>query len=114
METKRPHKGHREEGRLDRARRREQLQARRRDHPERALGADEQVAQVVAGVVLAQALEAVPHLALRRDHFEAQAQVARIAVAHHLRAACVGAQVAANGAAALGSGKLPEGELGVP
>ena len=37
------------------------------DDAERALAADEQVAQVVAGVVLAQAGQAVPDLALRRS-----------------------------------------------
>ena len=72
------------------------------DDAQRAFAANEQVAQVVARVVLAQALEAVPHLALRRDHFEAHAQVAGVAIAHHLRAARIGAQVAADGAAALG------------
>ena len=43
-----------------------QLQRRRGDDAERAFAADEQVAQVVAGVVLAQAAQAVPDLALRR------------------------------------------------
>ena len=52
---------------------RKQLEYRRGDDAERAFGADEQVAQVVAGVVLAQAAQAVPDLALRRDDFQAQA-----------------------------------------
>ena len=79
-----------------------ELHRRGGDDAERAFAADEKVAQVVARVVLAQALEAVPHLALRRDDFEAQAQVARVAVAHHLCAARIGAQVAADGATAFG------------
>ena len=43
-----------DEGRLDRARLWKQFQRRRGDDAERALGADEQVAQIVAGVVLLQ------------------------------------------------------------
>ncbi len=72
------------------------------DHAQGAFAADEEVAQVVAGVVLAQALEAVPDLALRIDDFEAQAELAGIAIAHDLGAAGIGAQVAADGAAAFG------------
>ena len=79
-----------------------QLQRGGGDDAQRAFAADVQVAQVVAGVVLAQAGQAAPDLALRGDHFQAQAQLARVAVAHHLRAARVGGQVAADGAAALG------------
>ena len=78
------------------------LMRRGGDDAERAFAADEEVAQVVAGVVLAQAREAVPYLALRRDHLEPQAQLARVAVAQHLRAAGVGGEVAADGAAAFG------------
>ena len=43
-----------DEGGLHRARLRKQLQHRRGDDAERALGADEQVAQIVAGIVLLQ------------------------------------------------------------
>jgi hypothetical protein len=70
------------------------------NHPQRALRANEQVAQVVAGVVLAQTRQAVPDLALRGDHLQPQTQLAGVAVAQHLGAARVGAQVAANGATA--------------
>ena len=73
-----------------------------RDDAERALAADEEVAQVVAGVVLAQAGQPVPDLAARRHDFEAEAEIAGVAVAQHLRAAGIGRQVAADGAAALG------------
>ena len=69
---------------------------------ERAFAADQQVAQVVAGVVLAQRREAVPDLALGGHDLEAEAQLARVAVAQHLRAAGVGGEVAADRAAALG------------
>ena len=50
----RPGRGHADEGGLDRARARKQLQHRRGDDAERAFGADEQVLQVVAGIVLLQ------------------------------------------------------------
>ena len=80
---------------------------------QRALRPDHQVAQVVAGVVLAQARQAVPDIALRRYHFQPQAQLARVAVAHDLRAASVGAQVAANGAAALGRHAQGEQKAGL-
>ena len=51
------HVGHGRERRGARANLRKELQARRRDHPERALGAEEQRLDVVAGVVLAQCRE---------------------------------------------------------
>jgi hypothetical protein len=81
---------------------RAELQRGGGDHAQRALAADEQVAQVVAGVVLAQARQAVPDLALRRHDLQPQAQPACVAEAQHLGAAGVGRQVAADRAAALG------------
>lgn len=62
---------------------------------------DHEVAQVVAGVVFAQATQAMPNLAVGAHHLQTQTQVARVAVAQHLRAARVGGQVAANRATAL-------------
>ena len=58
------------------------------------------VTQVVAGIVLAQAAQAVPQFAGRGHHFQPQAQFARVAVAQHRGAAGIGAEVAADGAAA--------------
>ena len=104
---------HRGPGRELRRRQRVELHGRGGDDAQRAFAADQQVAQVVAGVVLAQAAGAFPDLALRRDHFEAQAQVARVAVAHDLRAAGVGRQVAADGAAAFGRQAQREQEAGL-
>ena len=78
-----------------------ELQGGGGDDAQRALGADEKILQVIAGVVLAQAGETVPDLALRGDHLQPQAQMARIAEAHHLCAAGVGAQIATDGATAL-------------
>ena len=69
---------------------------------ERAFAADQEVAQVVAGVVLAQARQAVPDAPLGGDDLEAEALLARVAVADDLRAAGVGREVAADRAAALG------------
>ena len=90
-----------------------QLQRGRGDDAQRAFAADEQVAQVVAGVVLAQARQAVPHLAVGGHHLQAQAQLARIAVAQHLGAAGIGGQVAADGATALGGQAQRQQQPGV-
>ena len=56
--------------------------------------------QVVAGVVFAQAAQTLPYMALRGHHFQAQAQIARIAVAQYLCATRVAGQVATQGATA--------------
>lgn len=83
-----------------RGRQRMQLHHGGRDDAERAFRADEQIAQVVAGVVLAQSAQAVPDLALRRHDLEAETELARVAVAQHRGAARVRRQVAADRAAA--------------
>ena len=80
-----------------------QLHGRGGDDAQRAFAADHQVAQVITRVVFAQATQAVPDLALGGHDFEAQTQLAGVAIAHDLRAARVGAQVAADGAAAFGA-----------
>ena len=95
--------GHGDEGRLHVRRQREQLQAGRGDDAQRAFGADEQVPQGVAGVVLAQRSKTVPDAAIGQHHLQAQHQLARVAVAQHLDAAGVGRQVAADPAAAFGA-----------
>ena len=77
-----------------------ELQHGRRDDAQRALGADEQVTQVIAGIVLAQPVQAMPDLAVGRHYLQSQAQLAHVAVAQHLHPAGVGGQVAADGAAA--------------
>ena len=92
-----------QQGRVLGAGQRMQAQRGRRDDAQRAFAAHVQVAQRIAGVVLAQPAQAVPDVALGRHHFQAQHQLARVAVAQHLGAARVGGQVAANGAAALGA-----------
>ena len=94
---------HGQERRLRRARTRKQLQARGRDHAERAFGADEQVVEVVAGVVLAQARESVEHLPVGQHDLETEHEFARHAVAQRIQAAGVGREVAADLAAALGA-----------
>ena len=72
------------------------------DDAQRAFGAEVEVAQVVAGIVLLERPEAVPDLALRRHDLEAQHEMTRVAVVQHLHAAGVGREVAADGAASLG------------
>ena len=69
--------------------------------PERALGADEELLEVVAGVVLAQRAQPVPHPPVGQHHLEAQHQVAHHPVAQHRGTAGVGRDVAADRAAAL-------------
>ena len=76
--------------RRPRPRRREQLQHRRGDDAERALGADEQLLEVVAGVVLAQAAQAVPDAPVGQHDLEAEHELARVAEAQHRGAAGVG------------------------
>src|SRR5262249_38902470 len=86
----------RERGYL-RARERKKFQRGRSDDAERAFRSDEDLLQVVAGVVLAQAAQAVPYLAGGKYHLEAKRQIARVAIAQHLCAAGVGREVAADG-----------------
>ena len=81
--------------------RRPQLQHRLGDDAERALGAHEQVLEVVAGVVLLERAQAVPDVAVGQHDLEAHHQVARVAVAQHLHAAGVGREIAADLARAL-------------
>ena len=85
-----------------RRRQRKQFEYRCGNDAQRALGANVDVAQVVARVVLAQGAQAIPEVALRGDDFQPQAQLARIAVAQHLHATGIAGQVAADGAGALG------------
>jgi hypothetical protein len=91
---------------------REQLQHRRRDDAERPLRPDEEVFQVVARVVLAQALEPVPHPAVGEHHLEAQHEIAGVAVAQDAGAAGVGPEVAADAAGSLRRQGEGEGEVG--
>ena len=92
--------GHGHPGRGMCARTREELQGRRRNQSQRAFGADEEMLQIVAGVVLAQGAQAVPDAAVGQHHFEAEAKLTRIAVAQHLHPAGIGREVAADGGAA--------------
>ena len=89
------------------------FRARGGDDAERALGADEQGFHVVAGVVLAQALQARQHPAVGQHHFEAQHQVAHHAVAQDRRAAGIGREVAADLRGALRSQAQGEQALGI-
>ena len=77
-----------------------QLDRRRGDDAERALAADEQLLQIVAGVVLAQAPEPVPDAPVGQHHLDSQGEFAGIAVAQHRDAAGIGRNVAADLAAA--------------
>ena len=87
-------------GGLHRARPRHQPQHRRGDDAERAFGADEQVLQIVAGIVLLQLVEIVQHAAVGEHDLNAEHMRARDAVGERGGAARIGRQVAADGAGA--------------
>ena len=70
-----------------------------------ALGTDEQMAQIVPGVVLGQILVQIQHIALTGDHFQAGNPVPAHAPANHLDAAGIGGQVATE-LARPGGGKI--------
>ena len=93
-------RGQAEKRDLDRARPRHQPQHRRGDDAERAFGADEQILQVVAGIVLLQLVEIVQHAAVGQHHFEAERMRARDAMRERRGAAGIGGEIAADGAGA--------------
>ena len=70
------------------------------DDAERAFGADEQVFEIVAGVVLLELVEVVQHAAVGQHHFEAEHVRAGDAVGDRRGAAGIGREIAADGAAA--------------
>ena len=98
---------------LHRARFWKQFQRRRGDDAERAFGADEQVAQVVAGVVLLQLRQAVENAAVGQHDFEPERHVARHAVGQRGGAAGIGGEIAADGAAAFGAERQRKQPVGV-
>jgi hypothetical protein len=79
-----------------------QFQHRLGDDAQRPLGAEIEVAQVVAGIVLLERAQAVPDIAGRRHHFQAEHEVPGIAVVQDLHAAGIGREVAADGAGPFG------------
>ena len=74
--------------------RRSRSDRRLHDEAERALGADEQMPQVVTGGVLDQAVVEIQHLAASGHHGESRDPIARHAVANDLDAAGVGRKIA--------------------
>ncbi len=81
---------HRHPSRLLHSRPRKQLQRRRRHHAQRALCADEEMLEIVTGIVLAQPAQPVPHAPIRQHSLDAQHQIAHHAVAQNLDAARIG------------------------
>ncbi len=90
-------------GRGARLRQREELQHGFRDDAECALRADEEVLQVIARIVLAQGRKPVPDRAIGQHHFQAEHEIARVAIAQNRRATGIRRDVPADGAGALGS-----------
>jgi hypothetical protein len=72
------------------------------DDSEGALGADEQMLEVITGIVLAQAAQAIPDLPARQNHLQAERQFTCVAVAQDLHTTGVGRQIAADLTTALG------------
>ena len=84
------------------ARQRKQLQHGSGNHPQRALGADEKMFQIIAGIVFTEPPQAVPNPPVRQHHFETEDQGPGIAIAHHLGAAGIGRQIATDLAGSFG------------
>ena len=80
----------------------EQFQGRGCNHTQGALGPDQQLLQVVAGIVLAEPFEAVEDLAVRHHGLNAEDQIAHHAVAEHGGAAGIGRNDPADGGRAFG------------
>ena len=106
-------RGHAGKRRFDRARPRHQTQRRRGDDAERAFRADEQVLQVVAGIVLLQLVEVVQHAPVGQHHFQAERVRARDAMRECGGAAGVGREIAADGAGAFRRQQLRIEPVGV-
>jgi hypothetical protein len=97
---------------LDRARLGEELHRRRGDDAEGALAADEELLEIVAGVVLAQPAQPVPDAAVGQHDLEAQGQLAGIAVAQNRNPAGIGREIAADLAAPFGAEAQREKPVG--
>ena len=93
-------RSHSDKSGFDRARPRHQPQHRRSNDAERAFGADEQVFQIVAGVVLLQLVEVVEDAAIGQHDFDAECVRARDAVGKRGDAARIGGEIAADRAGA--------------
>src|SRR5215468_6870859 len=93
---------HTDEGGLHRRERRKQLEHCGRNYTERAFSTDEQVFQVVAGVVLLELVERVQNAPVCQHHFEADHKVTRDTVSEGGGAARIGGQIASDRAAAFG------------
>ena len=76
--------------------RRHQRQAGRGNNAKRALSPDDQIDQIIAGIVFLQRWQQVHHLAGGGHHLQPEAQMPRIAIAHNIQPACIGAERAAN------------------
>ncbi len=107
--------GHRHEGSLVRFRLGKKLQHRGGDDAESAFRADEQVLEIVAGIVLAQPPQSVPDPPVGQHHFEPEAEIAGIAIGQHIEPAGIGRQIAADAAGAFrgeAQGKQPVRRIG--
>ena len=60
------------------------------------------MAQVIAGIVLAKSAQEIENTAADQDHLDTERQLARGAVANHIQATGIGAEIAADRTAPLG------------
>src|SRR5690606_15149523 len=68
------------------------------DDAQCAFCSDIKITQIVTGIVLAQAAQSVPYLALRCDDFQAQAQFTCIAITQNSGSSGIRGQIATYGA----------------
>ena len=83
---------HRQKGRRHAGRARKQPQGGGGDDTQCALGPNHQMAQIIAGVILAQSLQPVQHTSIGQNRFDPQTQIARIAIAQHVYPTRIGGQ----------------------
>ena len=83
-------RGHPHECGLDGARLRKQLQNGRGNDTECPFGTNEQILEIIAGIILSQLAQAVPNLTVAQHHFETQHEIAGRSVGKHRNATGVG------------------------
>jgi hypothetical protein len=93
--------GHADKGGFGLARTGKQFQNRCGDDAQRPLPADEQMLQIVSGIVLVQTPQPIPYPPIRQNSLDAQNQLAHIAVTYGHGAAGIGGQQSADCGTAL-------------
>ena len=79
----------------------EELDDSRRNKPEGPFAADKKLFQIVTGIVLSEAGQPVPDLAICKDDLKAENKISRVSVSKHARSPGIRRNVAADPARAL-------------